>query len=257
PVSDFGSGQHGECDSNINPLAAAYLVLFPYGIGGIEANREKKIGFNEHIRWALQYYDHRFHIHHSFPFLAFSIEQKREALQSACIQMRQKDFERDAWAIKSVTIDDLKQANKEEAAHVPISNPQVCLLRKHIFTTSGCVKGSDKLRASYQGQIWSMTMKMCGPSLWITINPSDLHDPVVQVFIGEEINMDNFFETAGPDGDHRAQNIARDPYGASKYFFSIIKAVLHALFGIEVTKDCVCTTMGILGRISTYFGVGE
>ncbi|KAG2125704.1 uncharacterized protein EDB93DRAFT_1110038 [Suillus bovinus] len=57
PVSDFSSGQHGECNPNLNPLAAAYPVLFPYDIGGIEASREKKIGFNEHIQWALQYYD--------------------------------------------------------------------------------------------------------------------------------------------------------------------------------------------------------
>jgi len=257
PVSDFGSGQRGECNPNLNPLAAAYPVLFPYGIGGIEASREKKIGFNEHIRWALQYYDRRFRIHHSFPFVAFSIEQKREALQSARIQMRRKDFERDAFVINSITIADLKQAEKEEAAHVPISNPRVRLLRKHVFTTSGRVKGSDKLRASYRGQIWGTTMKKRGPSLWITINPSDLHDPVVQVLVGEEIDMDKFFATAGPDSDRRAQNIASDPYGAAKYFFFIIKTVLQTLFGIEVTKDRVRTTMGILGRISTYFGVVE
>ena len=151
----------------------------------------------------------------------------------------------------------MKQAEREEAAHVPISNPRVRLLRKHIFTSSRHVKGSDKLRASYRGQIWGTTLKKRGPSLWITINPSDLHDPVVQVLIGEEIDMDNFFATAGPDSNCRAQNIARDPYGAAKYFFFIIKAVLQTLFGIEVTKDRVHTTMGILGRISAYFGVVE
>jgi hypothetical protein len=107
----------------MNPLAVAYPILFSYGIGGIEGNREKKIGFDEHVQWALQYYDHRFRIHHSFPFIAFSIAQKQEALQSVRIQMRQQDFEKDAWAISSVTIADLKQVEKEEATHIPVSNP--------------------------------------------------------------------------------------------------------------------------------------
>jgi len=171
--------------------------------------------------------------------------------------MRRQDFEQDAWAISSVTIADLKQAEKEEAAHIPISNPRVHLLRKHVFATSGRVKGSDKLRASYRGQIWGTTLKLCGPSLWITINPNDLHDPVAQILIGEEIDMDKFFATAGPDSDHRARNIAKDPYGAAKYFFFIIHAVLSALFGIEVTKDHVHSSMGILGVISAYYGVVE
>ncbi|KAG2132149.1 uncharacterized protein EDB93DRAFT_1107981 [Suillus bovinus] len=87
PVSDFGSGWHGEPDPKLNPLAAAYPILFLYGIRGIEGHREKKIGFDEHVRWALQYYDHRFRIHHSFPFFVFSIAQKREVLKSAWIQM--------------------------------------------------------------------------------------------------------------------------------------------------------------------------
>ncbi|KAG2103162.1 hypothetical protein BD769DRAFT_1630898 [Suillus cothurnatus] len=223
---DFGSGWRSEPDPKMNPLAVAYPILFPYGI-------EKKIGFDEHVQWALQYYDHRFCIHHSFPFIAFSIAQKREALQSVRIQMQQQDFEKDAWAISSVTIADLKQVEKEEATHIP-----------HIFTTSGCVKGSDKLRASYQGQIWGMTLKLCGPSLWITINPNDLHNPIAQIFIGEEIDMDKFLQL-------------QDPYRAAKYFLFFIHAVLSTLFSIEVTKDHVCSSMGILRVISAYYGVVE
>ena len=49
PVSDFSSDSESGQHKNLNPLAAAYPTLFPYGIGGIEASREKKIGFNEHI----------------------------------------------------------------------------------------------------------------------------------------------------------------------------------------------------------------
>ncbi|KAG2138763.1 hypothetical protein BD769DRAFT_1351083, partial [Suillus cothurnatus] len=53
PVSDFGRNQSGE--DRKNPLAATYPKLFPYGVGGIEDTRGKSVGFDEHVRWALQY----------------------------------------------------------------------------------------------------------------------------------------------------------------------------------------------------------
>ena len=56
---------------------------------------------------------------------------------SAHIQMRRKDFQCDAVAIASLTLADLKQAEKEELSHVMISNPQVKALRKHVFAASG------------------------------------------------------------------------------------------------------------------------
>ncbi|SRR6266404_7052074 len=83
PTRDFGSGGEKYEWPTMNPLAAAYPVLFPYGVGGIEAQRERFIGFDEHVRWALQYYDRQFRTHHSFIFVTFSIEQKRQALRSA------------------------------------------------------------------------------------------------------------------------------------------------------------------------------
>ncbi|KAG9318983.1 hypothetical protein JVU11DRAFT_1099 [Chiua virens] len=36
PLSEFGKGYRGQPDPKQNPLAAAFPMLFPYGIGGIE-----------------------------------------------------------------------------------------------------------------------------------------------------------------------------------------------------------------------------
>lgn len=57
PLSEFGQTRGNDKPPRQNPLAAAYPLLFPYGIGGIESCRQRTIGFDEHIRWALQYYD--------------------------------------------------------------------------------------------------------------------------------------------------------------------------------------------------------
>ncbi|KAG2085337.1 uncharacterized protein F5147DRAFT_782096 [Suillus discolor] len=91
-----------------------------------------------------------------------------------------------------LTIADLKQAEKKEAKKLPISNPCVHLFVKHVFASSGRVMGSDRSCAAYQGKIWGSCLTLRGPAAWLTINPCDLHDPIAQVLVGEEINMNEF-----------------------------------------------------------------
>ena len=55
-------------------------MLFVYDVGGIEAARQHSTGFDEHIRWLLQYHDQCFQTHHSIPFIVVSIRQKHQAL---------------------------------------------------------------------------------------------------------------------------------------------------------------------------------
>ena len=51
PVNDFGRPQGGgpapECD---NLFEKAFPTLFPYGVGGLEANQPTPLGFVDHVR---------------------------------------------------------------------------------------------------------------------------------------------------------------------------------------------------------------
>ena len=95
------------------------------------------------------------------------------------------------------------------------------------------------------------------PSLWITINPCDLHDPIAQVFAGEDINLDDLQEKAGPSKEQCAENMALDPYAASKFFHFLIRTILTTLFGVEPTTQRVHSRMGIFGEVTGYFGLVE
>ncbi|KIN98994.1 hypothetical protein M404DRAFT_156273, partial [Pisolithus tinctorius Marx 270] len=237
PITDFGSdAAKNGCP---NPLAATFPTLFPYGIGGIEDDRSTKLSLREHCQWALQYHDKHFATHHSFPFVVFALIQKRDVMRSARLQMQRKDFERDALA------------------HQRITNARVRALHHHVTAANGRVEGSDNARARYRGMIWGTCLVFGGPSLWLTINPVDIHDPIVQVFAGEEIDMDNFNSSLGPDSNHCAENIASNPYAAALFFNFIIHQVLDTLFGIQKRGSRTTSHMGVLGRLSAYFGVVE
>ena len=265
PVSDFppqrspsASTSDAECPTvRSNFFERAFPCLYPYGCGGIESPRPVSLGFRNHIQWSLQYFDRRFRKHETFPFIAFGIAQRREALGSARIQMQRQTFEREARIISSITAQGLCDAKDEEERGLPISNRSVRLLKKHVHATAARIQGSDQARTRLRSQIWSTSTVLGPPSLWITINPTDLHDPIAQIFAGEKINMDEFMATLGPSKMERAKNIADDPYAAAKFFHFMIATILETLFQIKVTPAQVKSGIGVFGRVAAYFGTVE
>ncbi|KAF5370275.1 hypothetical protein D9758_006877 [Tetrapyrgos nigripes] len=115
--------------------------------------------------------------------------------------MQRRTFEAEAWIMSSISVKNLQAAGCQEVNHEAITDPGVWLLRKHVQTTMGHIMGSDASHTRCCSQIWSTSMFLGPPSLWITINPCDLHDPITQVFAGENIDMDAFIATMGPDAD--------------------------------------------------------
>jgi hypothetical protein len=95
------------------------------------------------------------------------------------------------------------------------------------------------------------------PSVWITINLSDLHDPIVQVLSGEKVDLDNFLSTLGPDKNKRARNVAENPYAAAKFFHFVISTILETLFQIKTTNFKINNGKGIMGFVTAYFGIIE
>ncbi|PBK58622.1 hypothetical protein ARMSODRAFT_900264, partial [Armillaria solidipes] len=249
----------GPEEANVKPnfFEKAFPFLFPYGRGGLEDDRPTTLDFREHIRWCLRYHDRRFRKHETFPFVAFGIAQRQETLSSARLQMRRKTFNADAQIMASITEEMLEHAQQQEEDKVPITDPAIQLLRSHVHTSSGRIMGSDASRYRLRSQIWSTSLYMNPPSLWVTINPCDLHDPIAQVFAGEDIDLDNFISSAGPDKDQRAQNIANDPYAAAKFFHFMIRTILRTLFGVEASDYMVKSHPGIFGRVRAYFGTVE
>src|SRR5882724_6027558 len=94
--------------------------------------------------------------------------------------------------------------------------------------------GSDRGCHRVRCRTWPRTATLKPPSVWLTINPDDLHDPIAQVFAGEQINLDDFVNAAGPDKTTRAGNIARDPCAAAEFFDFIVTRILRTLFQVSL-----------------------
>ncbi|KAF8583054.1 hypothetical protein K439DRAFT_1508594 [Ramaria rubella] len=230
PVSEFG-----------HPCAGENRPFNPHCRNMFEGAFNPVL-FVEHVRWALQYHDLCFRKHPTFPFYACGIMLRHQALMC--------NFEADSQILLTITQRDIELAVLEESQCQPISNPAVFLLRKYISSTGPIVMNSDQNRLSLQTKIKSTCMYVSPPSLWVTINPT-------QIFTGEEIDMDAFLETAGSDQMQHAKNIAGDPYAAAKFFHFLIKVVLETLFAIDVTMYQVRSRPGIFRQVPAYIGTVE
>lgn len=190
PVHDFTSKQSSTQGVD-NLFEKAFPCLFPYGQGGLEGNRSRGVDFQEHARWLMRYHDRRFRRHETFPFIAFGIMQRRQALMSARLQTTASAFEKDAHLFSQLSIPSLTRAIKREDIHQGDDDTAVRVLKKHVRAISSRVQGSDQSRAQLRTQIWSTAICKGPPTLWITINPCDLHDPIVQVSDTNKTEVEN------------------------------------------------------------------
>jgi hypothetical protein len=208
----------------------------------------------------MKYADRRFRKDFHFMFQVFGVIQKRQICQSTVLQVQKKAFHENEVVFHQLTPEDLATASREEAKQQDPSNPIIHSLKKHIFAVRTNVIGTDESRINIRSYIWGMTIMKNPPSLWITINPTDTHDPIAQVLAGQEIDLDAFDKTAGPDSSHRALIIASDPYAAAKFFHFTVQVILEELMGITIIKQNRGLTVrkeGVFGTIEAYVGTVE
>ena len=153
------------------------------------------------------YHDQQFRQHKTFPFIIFGIIQCRQALMAACIQTSASAFKKDAHLFHTSLIASLTWAMKWKDTHKQDNEPAIHSLKNHIQVVSACVQGSDQSHTQLCSQIWSTAICEQPPSLWVTINPCDLHDPIVQVSICNEIKGIGNSEQSRTDLGWRADQL--------------------------------------------------
>ncbi|KAJ3568696.1 hypothetical protein NP233_g5549 [Leucocoprinus birnbaumii] len=245
--------------SNPNHLLGSFPWLFPYGCGGFEVKREIDVPYETHAKWALTYADKRFRLDMRFIFQVFGVIQKRAVCRAACLHISKPSFTRHQNAIATLEEKDFLQASQEEMARRPISNPVMRVLREELSTVRVSISGSDESRVGIRRKIWGATTMFGPPAIWLTVNPSDTHDPIVQFLAGKDIDLDNFDRLAGPSSTERATNVAKDPYAAAQFFHHVIISMLEEVFGIVGAKGVahVRRKKGLLGVIQGYVGTVE
>lgn len=246
---------------NPNHLLGAFPVLFPYGYGGFEVDRVRKVSYEKHVKWALQYADNRFRGDLQLIFQVFGVILKRQVYSATALKVQQSTFKRHAVEFGRLTAADFAAASVEEERGLPFSNSTIRNFRRHLSVVRSKVTGTDESRRSIRAQIWGCTIVNGPPAVWMTINPSDVHDPIAQLLAGADIDLDQFAAERGPDNVTRSYNIACDPLAAAEFFHITIQSLLRDILGISAHdlrgSARIHRQTGILGDVKAYIGTVE
>jgi len=226
-----------------------YPTLFCYGRGAPEdQSRPIEIKFKEHIRYLLSYNDRRFETNHSFIFVVFNLLQRRDACFHAQLIATKPYFQASANEIQTIKSKDIEMVldNNTKRTYNTDANSALNKLLQHIKTVGGRVMGSAYSRTALRTRIHALIFNQGLPSIFLTINPADIHSPVALYFAGVQLNLDKIKDEQLMDTYRRAEIIASHPVATAKFFHLLISNILETMI-----------MGGILGPIKAYFGTVE
>ncbi|CAF3984286.1 unnamed protein product [Rotaria sordida] len=230
-------------------LTGLYPTLFCYGRGAPEdQSRPVKVNLREHIRYLLFYNDRRFEKNHSFIFVVFNLLQRRDACFHAQLIATKPYFRSSAHEIQSLSSNDIETAlkNISERTYDMRSNNALNKLVNHIKTIGGRVMGSAYSRMALRTRIHALIYNQGLPSIFLTINPADIHSPVALYFAGVKLDLNNIQTEQLMDTYRRAEIIASHPIATAKFFRVLITNILDTMI-----------IGGVLGPVKAYFGTVE
>lgn len=230
-------------------LLGLFPTLFPYGCGApYDSSRPISVSLNQHIRYLLAYEDQRFQKHHSFMFVIFNMMQRQQACRNASLMASRPYFRDSATELETLTSKEIETAllSATKTTFSSMTNPRVNMLLKQIRAVGGNVMGSAYSQAALQTQVHALIFNQGLPSIFMTINPADIHSRVALYFAGVDLDLDKIIPETIPSTYERAQIIAAHPIATARYFNVLISSILKCM----VEK-------GVLGPIKAYFGTVE
>ncbi|KAJ3571254.1 hypothetical protein NP233_g3868 [Leucocoprinus birnbaumii] len=208
---------------NANHLLGTFPWLFPYGTGGFEVDRPTVVSYERHAKWALMYGDGRFRRDHYFMPMVFGVLRKRQMARASSLEMSKAAFLCHRNLLAQLKPADFEIASQEEERGVPFSNPAIRVLRSSMNSALAKVPYTDASLKQIRSKVWGTVVVHGPPSIWFTLNPSDLQNPVAQLFVGEDINLDDFDKSLGPSSMEQVDFRER--------VSSFIGSVVHADIG--------------------------
>ncbi|KAF8351774.1 hypothetical protein F5887DRAFT_868546, partial [Amanita rubescens] len=158
-------------------------------------------------------------------FTAFNILQRREVLRRTTMRVKRADFETKSALYASITPDTVKRVasmiNDKSTAIDPNSTEfGVIKLMHDVQLVNSTVLGSNFARSAMREQIRSLIISMGAPSLYITINPADIYNPIVRVLTRDE--LENEEENERFSFLRQARLIAQNPVVAAQFFHILL-----------------------------------
>lgn len=181
-------------------------------------------------------------------YLLYDVIQLRNSCLGNSLLIKRTQWASVTQDLNSLHVARLQNAARELAASHVTKDPLVRRLLKNLTAIGAQVPGSFFQKLQMRAEIRGLIVREGMPAFWLTINPSDLQNPLVLILAGVQLSTDNL---SNEIATVRRAVATADPAAVARFFHYTCKAVLDGLLGGKPAKT------GVLGDISNYFGVVE
>ena len=122
-------------------------------------------------------------------YLLYDVIQRRKAALGNSLLVKRGDYEAVQEVISSLTYERLVAAARSLRVSQTTSDPAIGILRRSI---QAGVPNSFAQKADMRLHIRGLFIEFGPPAFWLTINPSDLRDPLVVKLAGVTLPTSNF-----------------------------------------------------------------
>lgn len=181
-------------------------------------------------------------------YLLYNVIQLRNSCLGYSLLIKRSQWTSVTGDLNGLDADRLRKAAEELAANQVPADSIIRRLLKNITAIGVQVPGSFFQKLQMRGELQVLLVCEGMPTFWLTINPSDLQNPLVLALAGIQCLID---PTDKVSSTIRCATATSDPVAVARFFYYTCKAVLDGLLSTKHTK------IGILGDVSNYFGVVE
>ena len=181
-------------------------------------------------------------------YLIYDVLQIRQSSIGHKLLVKRRNWKSTTDDIASLTSDQLQEAAKAIANKQVVDNPVIQRLQRDLVTIGKQVPQSFSEKLTMRSKINGLQVRLGMIAVWLTINPSDLRNPLVLTLAGIELPPDAL--PAANAAIRRAIATA-NPVAVAQFFHHTCKALFDGLLCSSTTE------IGILGQVSNHFGVVE
>jgi hypothetical protein len=181
-------------------------------------------------------------------YLLYDVLQLRSSSLGNALLVKHRNWRSAEDDIASLTIGQLEDAAKVVADGGAIDDPVIQRLQRNIVTIGMQVPESFSQKLKRRSEIKGLLVRHGMPAYWLTINPSDLRNPLVLLLAGVEHPGDAFPTTNAAIRHARATS---NLVAVAQFFHHTCKAIFDGLLGSNTGR------IGILGQVANHFAVVE
>ncbi len=242
-----------------NPALLTWLFphLDPWGIGGFHhPHRSQAITMEEQLSYLLQLADSPFQNDADFAFVYFNILQKKAVCDTVHFRIKATEQRRivgQLLAVDKAVLAQLISRCKLDQNYSPQTDEESRLIALVNSVTSVLhnIPGTTGYKLHLRNEIRALVNFLGTPAFFITLNPSDIHHPLVRLFAGHNISLEDA-SVGEPLNDWRRRLlVAKNPGACAMFFHTMISNFISVILRYGRNQA------GLFGTCTAYYGTVE